>query len=345
MKVLVVKTTSMGDVIHTLPALTDAGTHIPDIRFDWVVEHTFSEIPALHPLVDRIIPVRMRQWRHHWLRSLRSESWKQFKKAIQAQRYDLVLDAQGLMKSALLAKLAGGPRAGLDWQSAREPLASLVYQKKYAIAKNQHAILRVRQLFAQALSYSIDPLQINYGLSQIECTLSAPHYVVFLHGTTWVTKHWPKAYWCDLAQRLVAQGFTIRIPYGNAQEQARALEIQTVAPAAIEVLPKMGLTELAGILQAALAVVAVDTGLGHLAAALDVPTISLYGPTDPKKIGTQGQGQRHLKTEFVCLKGCRRQSCAVVKAGVSGCFDALTPDWVMLSLQPILARKASGSSS
>jgi heptosyltransferase-1 len=130
MKVLIIKTTSMGDVIHTLPALTDAGKNITGIRFDWVVEKPFAEIPALHPLVDTVIPVHIRKWRKNWFKALRSPEWKEFREAIQAKHYDYIIDAQGLMKSALIVRLAKGLRCGLNWKSAREPLASLCYKKK-----------------------------------------------------------------------------------------------------------------------------------------------------------------------------------------------------------------------
>lgn len=333
MQILIVKTTSMGDVIHTLPALTDAGRHVPGVRFDWVVEKPFAEIPRLHPLVDTVIPVSIRQWRKNWWQAIKSDDFKQFRKQVKSKRYDFIVDAQGLLKSALLARMAKGKHVGLSWQSAREPLASLFYQQKIVVAKNQHAISRVRQLFANALGYAIEEEKITYGIDRnqiVPDSVAAP-YVVFLHGTTWVTKHWPEAYWETLAKQIVALGYHIKLPWGNEIEKARAERIAKVHEH-VRVLPKCNLMTLASELAGAQAVVAVDTGLGHLSAALDVPTVSLYGPTDPNKIGTQGASQRHLKEAVCCDKACSAKGCAIAKSISPACFEPLTPQKVMDAL-------------
>ena len=151
MKVLLVKTSSLGDVVHTLPALTDAQRAIPGIRFDWVVEEGFAEIPTWHPAVDQVIPVAIRRWRKSPWQTLRSGEWRRFKARLRETRYDLVIDAQGLLKSAWLTRYVKAPVAGLDRDSAREPLAARFYDRCYAVPREQHALERVRQLFAQAL--------------------------------------------------------------------------------------------------------------------------------------------------------------------------------------------------
>lgn len=331
MKVLIIKTTSMGDVIHTLPALTDAGKKFPDIRFDWVVEKPFAEIPALHPLVDTVIPVQIRKWRKSWFKTLRSEEWKEFRRAIKAKKYDYIIDAQGLMKSAMITRLAKGLRYGLNWKSAWEPLASLCYKKKISVDPDKHAIYRVRKLFAGVFNYTFDENVVEYGIDRRKLAPQDSGYITFLHSTTWVTKHWPEAYWCELAKLLTDKGFKIKLPWGNETEKARAERIALVH-VNIHVLPKLGLVDVAKVLAGSRAVVAVDTGLGHLAAALDVPTISLYGPTDPQKIGTRGASQVHLKEVFTCDKACSRQKCAIAKDEISGCFKTLTPERVCSAL-------------
>jgi heptosyltransferase-1 len=151
MRVLIVKTSSMGDVLHTLPALTDAMQAIPGIRFDWVVEEGFAQIPTWHEAVDRVIPVAIRRWRKAWFSAPIKAERKAFREAVQAQRYDAIIDAQGLVKSAaLVTRLAHGVKHGMDWQTAREPLASLFYNRRHHIAKQQHAVERTRELFAKA---------------------------------------------------------------------------------------------------------------------------------------------------------------------------------------------------
>ena len=294
MRVLLIKTSSLGDVIHSLPALSDARAAIPDIQFDWVVEEGFAEIPAWHPAVAQVLPVAIRRWRKNLWQTLRNGEWRRFKARLREQRYDLVIDAQGLLKSAWLTRYAQGPVAGLDRDSAREPIASRFYQQRYAVPREQHAVERTRQLFAQALGYSVPAGMGDYGLqrSLLADEQSLP-YLVFLHGTTWPSKHWPEAQWRLLAEQMSALGWSIRLPWGNAAEKARAERIAEGLQQAV-VLPRLNLAGIAHVIAGARACVAVDTGLGHLAAALDVPCISLYGPTLPGRVGAYGRAQRHL---------------------------------------------------
>ncbi len=327
MKVLLVKTSSLGDVVHTLPALTDAQRAIPGIRFDWVVEEGFAEIPAWHPAVAQVIPVAIRRWRKHPLQTLRSGEWRRFKARLREGQYDLVIDAQGLLKSAWLTRYVKAPVAGLDRESAREPLAARFYDRRYAVPRDQHALERVRQLFAQALGYPLPDGFADYGLDRAQ--MAAPSeqpYLLFLHGTTWPSKHWPEAYWRELAERMSDFGWAIRLPWGNAEEKARAERIASgVANAAV--LPKLNLAGIARVIAGARACVAVDTGLGHLAAALDVPSISLYGPTLPGRVGAYGRSQVHL-----CASGPNAGSGDRHKP----CFDDLRPERVVAELKALL---------
>lgn len=327
MRVLLIKTSSLGDVVHTLPALTDARRAIPGIQFDWVVEEGFAEIPAWHPAVAQVIPVAIRRWRKNLLQTLRTGEWRRFKARLRETRYDLVIDAQGLLKSAWLTRYVKAPVAGLDRDSAREPMASRFYDRRYTVPRDQHALERVRQLFAQALGYALPQAIGDYGLDRAQ--LAAPGeepYLLFLHGTTWPSKHWPEAYWRELAERMSAFGWAIRLPWGNAEEKARAERIAD-GIAGASVLPRLNLGGVAKVIAGARACVAVDTGLGHLAAALDVPSISLYGPTLPGRVGAYGRSQVHL-----CATG--------PNAGKGNrhipCFDDLLPERVASELKALL---------
>lgn len=327
MRVLLIKTSSLGDVVHTLPALTDAQRAIPGIQFDWVVEEGFAEIPAWHPAVAQVIPVAIRRWRKNLLQTLRTGEWRRFKERLRETRYDLVIDAQGLLKSAWLTRYVKAPVAGLDRDSAREPMASRFYDRRYTVPRDQHALERVRQLFAQALGYALPQAIGDYGLDRAQ--LAAPGeepYLLFLHGTTWPSKHWPEAYWRELAERMSAFGWAIRLPWGNAEEKARAERIAD-GIAGASVLPRLNLGGVAKVIAGARACVAVDTGLGHLAAALDVPSISLYGPTLPGRVGAYGRSQVHL-----CATG--------PNAGKGNrhipCFDDLLPERVASELKALL---------
>ncbi|HTO18496.1 MAG TPA: lipopolysaccharide heptosyltransferase RfaC [Pseudomonas sp.] len=331
MKVLLIKTSSMGDVIHTLPALTDAARAIPGIRFDWVVEEGFAEIPAWHPAVDQVIPVAIRRWRKNLWKTFKNGEWRQFKQRLREGNYDLIIDAQGLLKSAWLTRYSRAPVAGLDRDSAREPLASRFYDRTFHVPKEQHALERVRQLFAQALGYSLPDSIGDYGLNRAALAEpSATPYIVFLHGTTWASKHWPEADWRALAERLSADGWAIRLPWGNPGEKARAERI-AAGLSGVEVLPKLNIVGVARVLAGARACVAVDTGLGHLAAALDVPSISLYGPTRPGRVGAYGKGQVHL-----CASGPNAGSGDREKP----CFEGLGAERVYPELQRLLAAPA-----
>lgn len=347
MRVLLVKTSSLGDVIHALPALTDAARAIPGITFDWVVEEGFAEIPTWHPAVGRVIPVAIRRWRKNIWQTIKSGEWRRFKQSLRAEKYDLVIDAQGLVKSAWLTRYVNAPVAGLDKNSAREPLASRFYQRRLAVARGQHAVERLRQLFAVALGYDLPKGLGDYGLD-VERLIELPRnkpYVLFLHGTTWDTKHWPEVYWRDLALRMADKGVEVRLPWGNPAEKARAERIANGLSNAV-VLPKLNLAGVARVLASASACVAVDTGLGHLAAALDVPTISLFGPTNPGLTGAYGKVQIHLASDFPCApclqKKCTYQPTAQdqqrfdLKNEWPLCFTRLNPERVASRLSTLL---------
>jgi len=337
MRVLVIKTSSMGDIIHTLPALTDAARVHPDIIFDWVVEENFAEIPRWHSHVDRVIPVAIRRWRKNIFSRKTFAEVRNFFKTLRLQQYDLVIDAQGLMKSALLTRFSKGLRCGLDNKSAREPRASWFYQKQFFVDKNQHAITRVRQLFAKILQYPCPGQVPEYGIDKQKLmTANHERYLVFLHGTTWATKHWPEENWMALGKKINAAGFNIKLPWGNTEERQRAQRIAGQCKA--DVLPRLGLVEIAKVLAGAAAIVAVDTGLGHLAAAFNIPTISLYGPTNPVLTGALGESQIHLASDYHCAP-CLKKECAIDKISVTPpCFNALGIGVVWEELNSLLER-------
>lgn len=296
MKVLIVKTSSMGDVIHTLPALTDAQKAIPDIQFDWVVEEAFAEIPRWHSAVNKVIPVAIRRWRKQLFKRQTWREWQAYIKQLRAEEYDAVIDAQGLIKSAVLVtKQARGVKYGYDKESAREGLSSLFYDKTFNIPYQQHAVLRIRQLFAQALGYDLPSEIGDYGIAShfAKNVENLPAYMVAIHSTTRADKHWKEDYWAELIRSVTMQGLSVHLPWGSEEEKARAERLAKISADAV-VLPKLSLSELAQEIASAKAVVSVDTGLSHLTAALDKPNVILYGATDPKLIGAYGKNQHYL---------------------------------------------------
>ncbi len=340
MKVLVVKMSSMGDVIHCLPAITDLAKAIPQVEIDWVVEEGFADIVRLHPSVSRVMPIAIRRWRKGWLASRQEIS--ECLKAIRQRHYDVVIDAQGLMKSALVARLAKGPVSGFDRQSARESIASLVYSNSFFVNRDQHAVDRQRQLFAAHFGYEISP-EISYGLElggQVDAGQQEKS-VFFLHATTWASKHWPEQYWSELATLCADHGYSIKLTYQGAEEQMRAERIASTITH-VELIPPTGLQEIARIIAGCAGAVAVDTGLGHLAVACDVPLVGLYGPTSPKLTGVAGTRQISLAEPNLSCAPCLQGRCRFKPGEHSSnihppCFTALNPQHVFAELQKQMA--------
>jgi heptosyltransferase-1 len=287
-KILLVKTSSLGDVIHALPAISDVKTVMGGAQIDWVVEEPLVAVPRLHSGVARVIPVSLRRWRRALWRSDVRREISAFLGEIRAQEYDAVIDAQGLFKSALIALAARGVRHGLDFHSSREPLA-LFYHRSYRVSWLVHAVERTRLLFARSLGYEV-PANCSYGISAAPRRfdwLAAGPYAVLLHATSGDYKLWPEQDWIALGNALNASGICCVLPWGNAQERARSERIAASLRSAV-VPPALNLDELAGLFAGANAAVGVDTGLTHLAAALGVPTIGIYCGTDPAATGLYG---------------------------------------------------------
>jgi len=220
LRLLVIKTSSLGDVVHALPAISDVAALSEPWSIDWVCEESFADIPGMHRAVDRVIPCAIRRWR----RSLASASTRAeiaaLRSTLRASRYDAVLDLQGLVKSAAIAALARGPRHGYAWKSAREPLATLAYTHRHVVARDQHAIDRNRRLTAAAMGTNpASPVRYGVELDRAEAGHSDP-YVVALHATSRDDKLWPEAHWRLLLQRLSDDGVRSVLPWGSDAERA-----------------------------------------------------------------------------------------------------------------------------
>lgn len=306
----------MGDIIHTLPAVTDATKSISTIQFDWVVEEAFTEIPKWHKQVQQVIPIALRRWRKTICRTIQGEELKQFYTQLRKQKYDFVLDAQGSIKSAITSCLSRGCRLGMDKHSVRESLASFAYQQTFSVPWQQHAIKRLRQLFANALNYALPETQPDYGINKKKLNqtkLELPkNYLVFIPNTSCASKRWSNHAWSLLIEKITGLGMSVFIPWGNENERKNAHRLMGKNPLT-QVLPYLNLNEMAAVLTKAKAVVAVDTGLSHLSAALGVPTIVLYGPTNPAWIGTIGASQLHIQLPMNNEKGMQDNTTKVLK--------------------------------
>ncbi|MEO5346310.1 MAG: lipopolysaccharide heptosyltransferase I [Magnetococcus sp. YQC-9] len=328
MNLLLVKTSSFGDLLHTLPALRDLARLRPDVRVHWVVEEGFAQLPTWADNVVEVIPVAWRRWRKHPWHAWHSGEFSAFLQRIRYQEFDAILDAQGLIKSALIARLANGVRHGPDYASAREKGASFFYQTTHRVPTKLHAVTRLRRLFAHAFKYPEPADDPDFGLdpARFISPVVQKRYLCFLHGTTWPTKHWPETHWQNLAQRAGEAGWRVVLPWGNAVEKSRAQSIAASAPSVCLVLPRLTLEQLAGALAGAGAVIATDTGPAHLAAALGVPTVALYGPTPAERIGIVGRAAARL-TGRCKLAPCRQRRCPL-EQGRDGCMHSLSPEQV-----------------
>lgn len=347
MKVLVVKLTSMGDVLHLMPALTDLQKNVPEATVDWMVEDSFNELPQWHPLVSRVIGVSTRRWRKPKLSSVRE--FLNFLKELRSERYDMVIDAQGLIKSAVFSRMAKvstkGVRAGFSGASIKESPAAMLYQRCVHVPRDCHAITRLRKLLSGSFGYQLfddEPLQYAIELPQpVEQTVvvcASRPTILLLHGTTWASKHLPQQTWRDLADLIAQNDYQLAVCWGNDAERQRAEWIAQDRQA-VQVLPKSSLSHLANEIKQAAGVVAVDTGLGHMAAAFSTPTVSVYGSTNASLTGALGDNQVHLQSDYACspclLKECNKLSASVTEPP---CYQKLNAQKIWQALQQSIAQ-------
>lgn len=291
MRILFVKTSSLGDVVHNCPAVSEAARRIADAKIDWVVEEAFADVARLHASVRRVIPVAVRRWR---AAPLAPSTWSEllrFREELKKEHYDCIVDTQGLLKSALVACLAHGPRHGYDRASAREPIAARFYRHRHAVAAGLHAVERNRRLARGALGYASEG-DAEYGLrvaGEPELGVRAP-FAVLLSMTSRSDKLWPEEHWRALGAGLAARGLQCVLPWGSEEERLRCARIATAIDGAL-VPPRMPLAELARLIARAQCVVGVDTGLTHIAAALGVPVLGIYCGSDPALTGLYGSAR------------------------------------------------------
>lgn len=349
MKILVVRLSSLGDILHLFPAVSDLRHHFPDAQIHWLVEPAFAEMVSWHSAISKVISVPLRSHKKNWWRLpclLRG-----LKQQLSVENYDLVLDAQGLLKSALLARLAGAEIYGFDKDSARESLAAKFYQKTASVARGLHVIEKNRQLVAQL--FDADSTQpADFGLGEfrqkqmaesLPSGLESPagrRCLVLLHGTTWNSKYWPESSWLELVGLLTEQGWNCLLPWGNQAEHQRAKRLQLAGGANAQVLPRLSLTEMMSVLLHAQGFVSVESGIGHLATVLNIPGIMLHGPTDPGYSGISGKSCQHITSGLDCSP-CFKRDCPRLesKTGIPPCQQEISAQRVFQQCLKLLPSK------
>lgn len=292
-RVLIVKMSSMGDVIHALPVVSDIARARPDAAIDWVVEEGFSALPRLHPGVHTVLPVALRRWRKS---ILAPATWREFRTArrnVRAASYDRIIDIQGLVKSAWVARWARGPTSGYDRASAREPMVARCYDRRFAVSRSLHAIERNRRLAASALDYVLEgPPRFSLAVpalrrSELSALAERGPYAVLLTNASRSTKLWPAQSWRTVEADLARRGLRTLLVWGSEAE-GRATRERAQDMVAADVAPRSSLDQLAALLAGARVAIGIDTGLTHLAAAVGVPTVGIFCDYDPKLVGISG---------------------------------------------------------
>jgi heptosyltransferase-1 len=285
---LFIKTSSLGDVIHHMPALTEARAARPDLSFAWMVEEAFAPLVRLHPAVNTVVPVAWRRWRKSLYAPATIAEIARNVRDIRSKVYDVIVDTQGLLRTGILSRIARGPRHGYDSSSIREPLASAFYDVRHKVSREQHAIERNRILSGLALGYTPQGAP-NFGLDRARFRATGTSYAVLLHATARVEKEWPVENWIALGRSIQKQGVEVALPWGTPVERARSERIAAALPGA-RVPVRAPLDQVARLIGGAQCVVGVDTGLLHLAAALGVPLVAIFSGSKPQLTGPVGSG-------------------------------------------------------
>ncbi|MFS2112656.1 lipopolysaccharide heptosyltransferase I [Herbaspirillum frisingense] len=301
MKILIVRVSSLGDVVHNMPMVADIRRHFPAAQIDWVVEEAYTSLVRLNPHVHTVIPIALRRWRKTLFSAATRAEIAAFRRQLQAERYDVVFDTQGLLKTSVVMRMARladhGRRVGLanaTEGSGYEPLSRIFHDQSIAVGRRTHAVMRARLVAAGALGYQVE--------GEPDFALQAPQparwpwmpetpYAVFFHGTARAAKQWPSAQWIRLGQDLAARGLPVLLPWGSTREQAAAQQLAEGIPGAV-VLPPLPLMQAVSLVQQARLVIGLDTGLTHIAAAYGKPTVELY--CDSPRWKTEGNWSPHI---------------------------------------------------
>jgi heptosyltransferase-1 len=287
-RILIVKTSSMGDVVHALPLAADLSARLPQAQIDWLVEESFAAIPAMSRHVRRVHRVALRRWRKS---PLQAGTWREIaavKRALRSEHYDWVLDAQGLLKSAWMARWAYAPVAGPSSDAARERIAAVFYQRRIPVPRALHAVERCRRIGAGLFGYALDE-QPRFDLTVVPATETSTHQAVLLANASRASKLWPEERWIGVERWLAERGLHSVLFWGAPEEEARVRRLAASMQRAT-VAPRSSLEAIAATLAQTQVVIGLDTGLSHLAAALGRPTVALYCDYDPALVGVVGVG-------------------------------------------------------
>ena len=279
----------MGDVVHALPAVSDMLRALPGLRVDWLVEAPFAAIPRLHTGVARVLPMAWRKWRKSLGDAQTRAAIGALRAELRRERYNLVLDLQGLLKSALWGLQARGPLAGYGYASIREPLAALFYRRRATVPRDLQAVARNRRLAAAHLGYALPTSAPDFGIAAPVGSWQPPAAcAALIPCASRPEKLWPEDRWIAVGQRLQAAGLVPVLVWGSDDERDRAGRIAAGCGGVVP--PFLSVADTAAMLGQARQIVGLDTGFSHLAAAFGAPTIGIYCDHSPGLAGITGPG-------------------------------------------------------
>ncbi len=300
-RVLLVKTSSMGDIVQALPVVHDILEHFPEAHIEWMLEPAYAELVHAHPGVARVVEVAWRAWWRKPLAASTRQAWRKLRADLEPRHFDAIIDLQGLCKSALLARLASGTRFGWKGRACREPAAAWLYDRRMAAPPFDAliAVTRYRRLCGWALGYEPRGEPV-YGLcvpaQRPDWIGGSAPFAVLLTATARDEKLWPEPHWIEFGRQLRARGLALVLAWGSEDERARArriaagIEAAAAAQPPVAVAPqRLGLHQWARVLRASALVVGVDTGLSFLAAAVERPVIGIYTATSPDQVGIRSR--------------------------------------------------------
>lgn len=310
-RILIIKMSALGDIVHTFPAVSDLLKHYPDAEVDWLCEEPLVDVAALHQGINEVIGHGRLRWKasRYGYKTLKEQY--QFYRKLRQKKYDLIIDVQGRLKSARVGWLSGSKLVGFDRFSATDEETRWLYKKGFSVPKNMNAIERTRSLIAQALGYSIDGF-LDYGVGSASgsCSIAdAENALIFFHGTTWDSKHWPVAKWVELLRIARRENIKVLIPSHGEVELQRAKTMIHESGWG-ELLPQMSLRDMSETLRACSGAVGVDTGLMHMAVAFGVPTVSVFGSTATALTGAMGSYVKNVQSRYSCSP-CRKKQCPI----------------------------------
>ncbi len=284
MRILIVRVSSLGDVVHTLPVLADIYRHDPEAIIDWVVEEAYAGLVRQNRYINDIVPFALRRWRKNLFSSPTRREFSRFVARLKSRPYDYVFDTQGLIKTGVIMGLAktgkNGQKIGLAHKtdgSSYEPLSRIFHDQSISVEKHIHVVTRSREIVAKALGYTLDTPP-DFGLVVPDAApdwLPSRPYAVFFHATSRDSKKWPRENWSEIGRLLNRNGLKILLPWGSQKEKEEAESLAAAIPDSF-VLPRLSITDAVILTGNACFIVGVDTGLAHLAAAFDKPTVQIY---------------------------------------------------------------------